>query len=260
MIGADSLEALLCHTKAQVLKCFWRNHANTILSQRDSACVEHERGRTKKLCVNGFLIPTGILTVCVLGGLGSAFAQFGPAAIPPSPVATPLSPVETASSPRPQSSEVMPDSRALAEAILQQGVMLTAASSVTDSSLIQHDRRVQQQDRKVPPRRKVKRNMFLDTPTILAVLAFVAGAMWFILAGRRRRQAIVGRKIADELRKSRPLGQSQVSYGVASEARIQLQNRTGEEEQHQTGDEMRTCNGIDRETVLVKTTGGRGAR
>jgi hypothetical protein len=58
----------------------------------------------------------------------------------------------------------------LVDAIVGQGAMLNTASTVTDSSLMQHERTRQ--------RRRTKRNMFLNAPTIVAVVALVFGMAW----------------------------------------------------------------------------------
>ena len=137
---------------------------------------------------------TGVQTCALPIWIG--LAQPNPVAIPPSSVATqsnpamvassslpnPTNPATTPSGPSTQSSGATPGSHALAEAILQQGVMLNTASSVTDSSSKQHERRVP------PQRRKTKRNMSLDVPAILAVLAVLALGVWLwsVLLGRKR--------------------------------------------------------------------------
>ncbi len=245
------------------LKDSWRIYVRMFGCNSDSAEVEHlMTAPTKpKLYVSRVLIPVGILSIWVLSSFGRALAEPGPAAVPPSPVTIPSSPVTTSPSHSMQSSGVMPDSRALAEAILQQGVMLNAASSVTDSLLIQHERRDQLQERKTPPRRRVKRNMSLDVPTIVAVLAVIGGAMWFCaILARRRRKAVVGRKLAEECQPRHPFGAARALKTVAVHVSIQSENRTEDGEQHQIDNELWTCNGRDREAMPVKATGGHGAK
>jgi hypothetical protein len=169
------------------------------------------------LCVSRLLIPTGILSVWVLGNLGTSLAQSSPVVPPSGSVASP-------SGPSTQSSRPIPDSHALADAIVQHGVMLNAASSVTDSSLTQYERRV-------PQRRKTKMNMSLGVPTILAILVMIAGAIRLraTLAGRRRR-ILAGRNIAEECRALSPMGAPvRVLSGVASEVSIASESCTEDE-------------------------------
>ena len=104
----------------------------------------------------------------------------------------------------------------MAEAILQQGAMLNTASSVTDSSLTQHQR-------KVPQRRRTKKNMSLDVPAILAVLAAIATAMWLwaIMVGRKRK-AVLRHKITAGFEGIFAIGTptTQRSSEVAAEASV----------------------------------------
>ena len=125
--------------------------------------------KAKMPCTSRLLISVGILSVNALGSLGMALEQSGPVAVPLRPVETPSNAAMTPSNPNKQPSGAVPDSRALAEAILRQGVMLNAASSVTDSSLTQHERRVQQHEGKAPPPRKKRGTMALEVPAIVAI-------------------------------------------------------------------------------------------
>jgi hypothetical protein len=135
--------------------------------------------------VSRLLIRVGILSVWVVASLGIALGQSSPVANP--------------SSPSRQTGRSITDSRALAEAILQQRVPLNTPATVTESSVVQHEPRF--------PRRRIRRNVFLGVPAILAVLGAIAVAMGLraVLAGRRLRVTL-GRNIAQECHVVYPIG------------------------------------------------------
>lgn len=92
--------------------------------------------------------------------------------------ATPAQPKPVATPPTKQATGTEVDSHVLAESILLQKGVLLLPGTVTDSSTLQHEKRI--------PRRKTRKNMLIEIPAIMATIVVISG--WILHRASDARQ------------------------------------------------------------------------